>query len=86
MKQNFTPIRMCVVCRGRFEQSKLRRYHILNSSLFIGKGNSRSFYICEECLQKDDKILKKSLGRVAGSFLSTLQGGENLKEILLNGD
>jgi|GEM_PF-149913 len=86
MKKNFIPIRMCVVCKNRFEQKKLHRYHISNSSLVFGKGNAKSFYICDECLKKDDKILKKSLCRVAGSFLSTLQSGEKLKEILLNGD
>jgi hypothetical protein len=86
MKRNFTPIRMCAVCKKRFEQLKLRRYRIMDSSLFFGKGSGRSFYLCEECIKKDDKILKKSLGKVAGSFLATLQGGQNLKEILANGD
>ncbi|WP_297939047.1 hypothetical protein [uncultured Campylobacter sp.] len=86
MAQKFIPIRTCVVCKKRFEQQILRRYRLINSSLFFGNGNGRSFYLCEECLKKDEKILKKSLGRVAGSFIATLQNGQNLKEILLNGD
>ncbi|MGP1485273.1 MAG: hypothetical protein ACTTJC_04150 [Campylobacter sp.] len=88
MKRNFIPIRMCVVCRGRFNQCDLFRYHVLDSLLFIGKGNTKSFYICKECLQKDDKILRKSLGRdkkIDSGFLSALQSGQKLKEILLNG-
>lgn len=64
----------------------MRRYRIINSSLFHGKGNGRSFYICEDCLKKDEKILKKSLGKAAGSFIAALQNGQNLKEILLNGE
>ena len=75
---------MCVVCKKRFEQRILRRYRLINSSLFFGNG--RSFYLCEECLKKDEKILRKSLGKVAGSFIATLKNGQNLKEMLLNGD
>ncbi|WP_172200847.1 DUF448 domain-containing protein [Campylobacter sp. RM16188] len=86
MTQNYIPIRMCAVCKTRFNQANLRRYRIIDSSLFHGKGNGRSFYICEDCLIKDEKILKKSLGRVAGNFIATLQNEQNLKEILLNGE
>lgn len=86
MVKNYIPIRMCVVCKIRFKQYDLRRFRIINSSLFFGSGNGRSFYICEDCLKKDEKILKKSLGRVAGNFIATLKNGQILKEILLNGD
>ncbi|MDO5046034.1 hypothetical protein [Campylobacter sp.] len=86
MAQNHIPIRMCAVCKIRFNQEILRRYRIINSSLFYGKGDGRSFYICEDCLKKDEKNLKKSLGKVAGNLLTSLQNGQNLKEILLNGE
>lgn len=86
MIKNYIPIRMCIVCKTRLKQRDLRRFRIIDSSLFFGSGDGRSFYICEDCLKKDDKILKKSLGRVAGNFIAALQNGQNLKEILLNGD
>ena len=75
-----------MVCKKRFEQQILRRYRLINSSLFFGNGNGRSFSLCEDCLKKDEKILSNSLGRVAGNFIATLQNEQNLKEILLNGD
>lgn len=86
MVKNYIPIRMCAVCKIRLKQRELRRFRIINSSLFFGSGDGRSFYICEDCLNKDDKNLKKSLGKVARNFIATLQNGQNLKEILLNGD
>ncbi|WP_236861380.1 DUF448 domain-containing protein [Campylobacter sp. RM16192] len=77
---------MCVVCKKRLKQHDLYRFRIINSSLFFGSGDGRSFYICEECLKKDEKNLKKSLNKVARNFISTLKNEQNLKEILLNGD
>ncbi len=43
----------------------------------------RSFYLCDECLKKDEKILKKILDKhIKGVGTQVLT---NLKEILLNG-
>ena len=46
-----------------------------------GKGEGRSFYLCEECLQKDEKVLKKIIDKyIKGVSLEV----SNLKEKLLN--
>ncbi|WP_069637691.1 hypothetical protein [Campylobacter pinnipediorum] len=60
MKNN-NPIRTCVLCKNKFSQLLLNRYRFINGTLEIGAGFGRSFYLCDECLKKDDKILKKIL-------------------------
>ncbi len=44
-----TPVRMCVVCRGRFPQKNLYRMQCKNFSLIPFEGKGRSFYICDKC-------------------------------------
>lgn len=76
------PIRMCVVCRERFEQKQLIRlqYRDLKLSLFNGQG--RSFYICKNC-QNNPKLFN-SITRVCKidkKHKEILQ--ESLKEIFI---
>lgn len=80
-KSTHTPIRMCIVCKTRFSQDILNRFFLDQATITRHKCNGRSFYICNECLKKDIKILKKPLGR----YLKNLDKC-NLKEILLNGE
>ena len=47
-----------------------------------GKGDGRSFYLCDGCLQKDDKILKKIIDKQTKGALGL--DAPKLKEILLN--
>ncbi|QCD44303.1 DUF448 domain-containing protein [Campylobacter mucosalis] len=76
------PIRTCVVCRAKLPQQQLSRYRLKGDDIECGKGFGRSFYICDECLKKDEKILKKILNKYTKGVSSLLS---NLKEILLNG-
>ena len=76
------PIRMCVACRGRFEQEKLLRLQQNTSNipiLFTGKG--RSFYLCPACIED-----KKRLKRLAGRFGCEVEAFvARLKELIDNG-
>jgi uncharacterized protein len=52
------PIRMCISCRDRKSQNELLRLQCIDSSLEIFTGRGRSFYICENCLYQERKVLK----------------------------
>jgi len=43
------PVRMCVVCRGRFYQSDLNRLQCRDAKLTPFTGFGRSFYVCNGC-------------------------------------
>ncbi len=53
------PVRMCIICKARLHKNSLFRYQIKQGQFasFCGKG--RSFYICGECLDTDDKKIEK---------------------------
>lgn len=58
------PIRTCIVCKNKFEQSNLNRFKCENKKLLPYDKHGRSFYICNECLAKDlktEKRLEKAL-------------------------
>ncbi|ARQ98073.1 hypothetical protein [Campylobacter lanienae] len=78
MRKFHKPIRMCVVCKGRFYQKELYKFRSLNGEIILNLGNARSFYICENCIQKDIKELKKPLTKFGKNSI-------NLKEIIVNG-
>ena len=78
MRKFHKPIRMCVVCKGRFYQKELYKFRSLNGEIILNLGNARSFYICENCIQKDIKELKKPLTKFG-------KNSTNLKEIIVNG-
>ena len=78
MKKFHKPIRMCVVCKGRFYQKELYKFRSLNGEIILNLGNARSFYICENCIQKDIKDLRKPLTKFG-------KNSTNLKEIIVNG-
>lgn len=70
------PIRMCVVCKMRFEKQTLRKFA-------VKKGSGRSFYICNTCINQNDKNNKKRLSK----FLNSVNfDDDDLKERLLNGE
>lgn len=62
MSKIHEPIRMCVVCKGRFHQDELLRFSQKSGELSNG-ANSRSFYVCKDCARKDSKELSKRLSR-----------------------
>lgn len=55
------PIRMCILCRQRFEQNLLLRFQVNNEKIIEFTQRGRSFYICEECLRHDSEKLIKLL-------------------------
>ena len=76
MFKGHKPIRMCVVCKGRFLKQTLCKFA-------VKKGSGRSFYICNTCINQNDKNNKKRLSK----FLNSINfDDDDLKEKLLNGD
>ncbi|MDA3044434.1 hypothetical protein OFN68_02355 [Campylobacter sp. JMF_07 ED4] len=69
------PIRMCVICRGRFAKAGLNAF-VQN---FKKENSKRQFYICNQCINQKEKIIK---------YLSKFRKYENfeiIKERVLNG-
>lgn len=78
MRKFHKPIRMCVICRSRFFQSELYRFASINGEIIKNPSNARSFYVCDECIRKDEKYIKKIL-------LKFCKNSINLKEMLIDG-
>ena len=76
------PVRTCVACKIKISQNLLKRYRLVGKNLEHGKGNGRSFYLCDKCIQKDIKILKKIIDKQTKGALGL--DAPKLKEILLN--
>jgi len=57
-KKFYKPIRMCASCRKRDTQDKLLRLQCIEGSLIKYSGIGRSFYLCEDCLSQEKKLLK----------------------------
>ena len=53
---------MCVVCRGRFPQKDLIRLQCFDNDLIYFRGEGRSFYICNNCI--DNKRLVKYISKL----------------------
>lgn len=66
-------LRMCIVCRNRFEQQKLLRLQCFEQSLVLFTGTKRSFYICQTCMGEDIKKLEKQFSRVCKGKVKNLQ-------------
>jgi len=64
---------MCVVCRVRAFKSELIKFKANFAKTEVG----RSFYICKNCVKKDESVLQKSLKNVIKTETS-------VKEKLLN--
>jgi len=56
-KTKHKPVRMCVICKGRFFQADLFRLQCVNKKIIKWKGSGRSFYVCSNCI-KDKKLIK----------------------------
>ncbi len=79
------PIRMCIICKGRFVKSKLFRFQIKEQCIIAFSGHGRSFYICEQCLNIDQKRLQKALSSRCNFVIKIDDCGKKLKEIATNG-
>ncbi|MCK5110010.1 MAG: DUF448 domain-containing protein [Arcobacteraceae bacterium] len=75
------PIRTCISCREKFEQTTLVRLQCIDKNLKPFSGSGRSFYLCNDCL-KNQKRCEKALYRQCRNKDNYF---EQLKEIVENG-
>lgn len=54
--QKYQPIRMCIACRGRFEQNSMIRLQQIENKIFGYSGAGRSFYLCHQCVNDSKKV------------------------------
>jgi predicted RNA-binding protein YlxR (DUF448 family) len=81
MAQNsYSPTRMCITCRGRFEQNLLLRLRCEDKSLQRFSNNGRSFYLCEDCLKNENKVVKALMRQCKIGDVTNLSN--QLKEII----
>lgn len=75
------PVRMCAVCRERFEQLTLIRLQCREGTLELFSGSGRSFYVCRDCTQH-----KKTSGQLARHCKSNapMELLKRLKEIIVD--
>ena len=78
------PIRMCIVCKNRFKQNALFRFKVVLGEIKIKTEYGRSGYLCQICINKEDKILQKTFSKVYRN-LNTKITQQELKEIFSNG-
>ncbi|MBC5858118.1 DUF448 domain-containing protein [Campylobacter jejuni] len=78
------PIRMCIVCKNRFKQNVLFRFKVVLGDIMPKAEHGRSGYLCQNCIEKEDKILQKAFSKICKN-LNTKITQQGLKEIFLNG-
>jgi len=59
-----TKIRMCIVCRERFEQNVLRRFRCEEGEIIKYDNHGRSFYICNNCIETQANLLIKKVNKI----------------------
>jgi len=77
------PIRMCVSCREREIQDKLYRLQCIDGSIEKFKKSGRSFYLCNNCLYQEKKVLKALMRQCRGGDKDKFMN--RLKEIITDG-
>jgi predicted RNA-binding protein YlxR (DUF448 family) len=65
-KKIYLPTRMCISCRQRDVQEKLLRLQCIDSLLEIFQKKGRSFYLCNECLCQEKKVIKSLMRQCRG--------------------
>jgi len=59
MAKNFYQAsRMCISCRVRVFQQNMLRLQCVDGNLEIFNGLGRTFYLCDNCLQDEKKLLR----------------------------
>ncbi len=79
-KKFHKPTRMCVSCRERNSQDKLLRLRCVDGSIETFNKVGRSFYLCENCLNEEKKILKTLMRQCRSGDRDKLMN--KLKEII----
>jgi len=71
------PIRMCIVCKGRFEQKTLIRFQITNGKFLEFSKVGRSNYICSTCICLEERRLIKIFnGRFKLKYKKIIEFGD----------
>ncbi|WP_104722051.1 YlxR family protein [Helicobacter mesocricetorum] len=71
------PVRMCIVCRGRFLKSQLICLQYKEEKLIKFSGVGRSFYVCRDCV--DNKV---DNNKIVDCIIKTCKIDKGLKENL----
>lgn len=71
---------MCIVCKNRFEQNALFRFKVVLGNITTKIECGRSAYLCQNCIEKDNKILQKAFSKMYKN-LNTKITQQGLKEI-----
>lgn len=74
------PIRMCIQCRGRYEQQSLIRLQCKEKRVVAYDGAGRSLYVCLTCIQ-NPKLVKQLAGRCKSGTDSQNEISSLLKEL-----
>ena len=61
-RNSHVPIRMCIQCRERKEQTELYRLQCKQDQVQLFDGVGRSLYVCEGCIE-NPKLVKHLAGR-----------------------
>lgn len=77
------PIRMCASCRERDIQDKLYRLQCIDGSIENFTKSGRSFYLCNNCLSHEKKVLKALMRQCRGGDKDKFMN--RLKEIITDG-
>ncbi len=75
-------IRMCIVCRNRFEKRLLVRFGVAKDELCVEFKFGRGVYLCQTCKAKEERILHKAFSKI---YKKLKINPQNLKELVLNG-
>ncbi len=57
-KKFYQPSRMCICCRERDFQKNMLRLQCIDSNIEVFNGVGRTFYLCDNCLNDDKKLLR----------------------------
>lgn len=51
-------IRTCISCRNKYYQKDLLRLQCMNNTLVAFTKSNRSFYLCNDCITNEKKVIK----------------------------
>ena len=80
------PIRMCIICKVRKNQTELKRFQVSLNEVLFSFNSGRSMYLCNECLYKNDNDFLKSLQKVIKNNIDKKELASKLKERFLDGE
>ena len=76
-RKSHVPIRMCIQCRERMEQTDLIRFQCKEKQVQMFDGVGRSLYVCSTCID-NPKLIKQLIGRCK----SGKDSQDNIRKVL----